>query len=256
MDTRHGRRGMGEASLLCARDDPRTSRGAFVVASAESSVSLFRKHKAPDLVERTVNRGDDDAPAGAAARARAASRGVRPRRRRPRGPGHQRRGVRVQAVVRQRGVHRGRMGATLLPAGAHGTNQTVPADHQPRVLHARRGDAQRHRVLPPGVYAAGRRGARRVVAGDAAADCPDRRRVRHDVLQAAAEGVSARALRRGGLRGGGREESGDHQLETRTRGSYDGRQTGRLPMRAHDGKRRRPARSRPQSGGSRRWILF
>lgn len=79
MDTRHGRRGMGEASLVCARDDLRTSRGAFVVASAESSVSLFRKHKAPDLVERTVNRGDDDAPAGAAARAHAASRGVRPR---------------------------------------------------------------------------------------------------------------------------------------------------------------------------------
>ena len=44
MDTRHGRRGMGEASLLCARDDPRTSRGAFVVASAESSVSLFRSY--------------------------------------------------------------------------------------------------------------------------------------------------------------------------------------------------------------------
>ena len=44
MDTRHGRRGMGEASLVCARDDPQTSRGAFVMARFE--LCLFRNtHK-------------------------------------------------------------------------------------------------------------------------------------------------------------------------------------------------------------------
>ena len=44
MDTRHGRRGMGEASLVCARDDLRTSRGAFVVAQAGSVGFENTKH--------------------------------------------------------------------------------------------------------------------------------------------------------------------------------------------------------------------